>query len=55
MSQEPTSDNLQKRKWLLDHLDLLITEAAYHREHEDSEKLPGTTIWSGADDAPDRD
>lgn len=38
-------DRLQKRKWLLDNIDLLLTEATYHREHEEAEQLPGVVIW----------
>ena len=37
--------NLAKRKWLLDHMPMLLIEAAYHREHHDSENLPETVIW----------
>jgi hypothetical protein len=40
-------DRFASRQWLIDNLDLLLIEAAYHRLHEDVEQLEGVVIWSG--------
>lgn len=37
--------NILKRVWLLDHFDILLREAHYHKGVEVEENLPGTVMW----------
>lgn len=34
-----------RRKYLIENLEILLRESAYHRTNDDAEKLPGIEVW----------
>lgn len=43
-------DDLERRAWLIEHMDLLLSEAIFHRTNDEAEKLPYAVIWREGED-----
>lgn len=45
-----SQDRFIKRLYLIEHLDLWLREAAYHRAHDELEDLPWKAMWKRDED-----
>lgn len=49
------TERFYRRKTIIDMMPIILSEATYHRNNEEEEKLPGVSLWRWDDEHGEAD